>query len=40
MKSRQKEVLKKDYEERRSIMDANPDPRSNRRTYDVQESYG
>ena len=35
-----KEVLKKDYEERRSIMDAKSNPRSNRRTYDVQESYG
>ena len=32
-----KEALKNDYEERRRCK---PDPRSNRRTYDVQESYG
>ena len=35
-----KEALKNDYEERRSNHGCKPDSRSNRRTYDVQESYG
>ena len=35
-----KEVLKKDYEERRKHHGCQSNPRSNRRTYDVQESYG
>ena len=34
-----KEAVKKDYEEKRNH-GRKPDPRSDRRPYDVQESYG
>lgn len=35
-----REAVKADYEERRSIMDADPTPRIHRRTYDVQARHG